>query len=516
MQLSRPSFLGHPPVNRRHLAATIALLVAILTVVPIAAKQRDADHSNRGPIAIAREASKRNTKCAGEVVGYAIDGTPLCSHGEDRLHGANRRNDGRRSAAATGESAGVVSCIGDGESGNRIEVLYVHPSGSDRYAENVLQIQTWVAEMDAIFGRSAELTGGSRELRLVTSSDCRPVVRNVSVPADSLLSFGDSIRAVQSEGYQRSDRHYLMFVDATRYCGIGTIWTDDSPGTGNLNNSGGGFARVDRQCWGAVTAAHETMHTLGGVQPSAPNATRYFHCTDENDIMCYSDQGGGRPSMDYRCTEGAWARLDLFDCNSDDYFSTNPADGSYLATHWNVANSSFLRDPGANHETPGGALRIQETSVEVGSSLVVDVTGLAPAMAVTLRIDDSTVASGRTDSAGSYTFNFSMPRSTRGEHAITASDGTTTAHGTIIVTPSVSTEGVIRPGKSAAVLIDGAASGELLNVEIAGKSIGEVTADSNGYARLTFTAPRKGQRETRSIRINGNDGTSFTARLIIR
>jgi hypothetical protein len=32
----------------------------------------------------------------------------------------------------------------------------------------------------------------------------------------------------------------------------------------------------------------------------------------------------------------------LLDCNGDDYFHPSPAAGTYLATHWNVARSSFL------------------------------------------------------------------------------------------------------------------------------------------------------------------------------
>ncbi len=59
--------------------------------------------------------------------------------------------------------------------------------------------------------------------------------------------------------------------------------------------------------------------------------------------MCYSDfdsDGDGdldAPPMQFLC-----ANAEVMDCNHDDYFSTNPAPGSYLATHWNIANSRFL------------------------------------------------------------------------------------------------------------------------------------------------------------------------------
>jgi ribosomal protein L24E len=54
--------------------------------------------------------------------------------------------------------------------------------------------------------------------------------------------------------------------------------------------------------------------------------------------MCYAD---GSPLLVLRVVCGADQEA-LFDCHHDDYFNTAPATGSYLATHWDAASSSFL------------------------------------------------------------------------------------------------------------------------------------------------------------------------------
>ena len=55
------------------------------------------------------------------------------------------------------------------------------------------------------------------------------------------------------------------------------------------------------------------------------------------------DDGSGI-AMHEVCPE-AWDSL--LDCGADDYFSTAPAPGSYLATHWNSADSRWLIAGGA-------------------------------------------------------------------------------------------------------------------------------------------------------------------------
>jgi hypothetical protein len=59
--------------------------------------------------------------------------------------------------------------------------------------------------------------------------------------------------------------------------------------------------------------------------------------------MCYDD-GVGRGAMLAICPPEHEA---LLDCGDDDYFNTDPPDGSYLARAWNTADSGFLYDDGA-------------------------------------------------------------------------------------------------------------------------------------------------------------------------
>lgn len=266
---------------------------------------------------------------------------PLCTHGPDPIPFGETRESSVAPLAENLAAAQVV-CDGDGQSGKRIQVLYVRASDRpDRYAEYVNSIQQWAAGADEIYNLSAAETGGERHVRYVHDASCLPVIENLILSPTGDDSFANTVVEMMNLGYSRPDRNYLLFVDAGTYCGIANIVGDDSPDATNQNNTGSRYARVDARCWGAWVAAHETMHTIGGVQMSAPHTTGGWHCFDENDVMCYQDSSTA-PAMQYVCDSTHEYR---FDCNHDDYFSTNPPRRSYLATHWNAANSQFLFAP---------------------------------------------------------------------------------------------------------------------------------------------------------------------------
>ncbi len=275
-------------------------------------------------------------------------------------------------AAPGGASAAAVVCDGDGQSGNRVQVLYVRGSGNaDRYNQFLASIRTWTQGVDDIYSASAAQTGGTRHIRFVTDSGCNIAVTSVAIPNSALSDFGNSVNAVKSAGFNRTDRKYLMYVDATALCGVAYVTLDDRPGQDNANNSGASFARVDSGCWSPGPAAHELTHMMGAVMSSSPNHTAYGHCTDDYDIMCYNDG----PGTVMRIVCGDQAQDNRLDCNKNDYFHTNPPAGSYLATHWNVANNRFLINGG--NGGGGGTRTGPLTMAGIGKCVDVNAAGTA-------------------------------------------------------------------------------------------------------------------------------------------
>ena len=245
-------------------------------------------------------------------------------------------------------TAGQITCTGNGTDGPRVQALYVVASDrSDRFSSLLPNLVSYASAADGIFNNSAALTGGSRRIRWVTNPDCSLSLTSVVLPPSGDDNFSNTIQELKARGFNRSDRKYMLWVDANVYCGLGNLQGDDQPGAQNRNNTGPHYGRTDTACWGGRTEAHELMHNLGGVQLSAPNTSRGWHCTDESDLMCYSDHPD-YPPMRSVCPSD---RAALFDCTHDDYFNTAPAPGSYLATHWNTFNSAFLTAGGSTSTT---------------------------------------------------------------------------------------------------------------------------------------------------------------------
>lgn len=363
----------------------------------IPAPAASAQAANQGPSAVPTKSTPEERCLRAKLKHLPKSG--ICTHGPDAPPpGVNVAVD-VAPVSAQAAAAATFTCVGDGTSGPRVEVLYVRSSDvADQYASFVATIQSWTSAADTIYDASAAETGGSRHIRFVHDSSCVPRVRNAVLSATGDDTFDDTVTELQAAGYNRTDRKYMAFVDANVYCGIGGLYGDHQASASNPNNGGPSYSRTDRGCWGGPVVAHELTHNLGGVQLSAPNSSGGFHCTDEYDVMCYADSSTS-PAVRYLCESAHETRLD---CGHDDYFSTAPSTGSYLDTHWNVADSAFLHAPVAPSDTTaptvtGRIPAVSATAVAMTANATATfsepVTGLGPTT-FTLRNAAGTTATG--------------------------------------------------------------------------------------------------------------------------
>ncbi|MGP3980452.1 RICIN domain-containing protein [Streptomyces sp. KR80] len=281
----------------------------------------------------------------------------------------DRGNGSLRPGAPNAPRLAVSStvCDGDGSSGKRVQALYVRGDAqADRYQQYKGTFQTFADQIDAAFVEGAGRTGGTRHVRFVHDGNCRAVIDNVVIPQSAMSSVDSITNELKARGYNRSDRKYLFYHDSSG-CGLAYgNGGDDRPGADNPYNAGPHYAAMGTGCWTWQASAHELLHNLGAVQRSAPHATQYGHCWDDEDIMCYDDGGIPNPpgGLQKLCSG---APENQIDCRNDDYFHTNPPSGSYLATHWNVANSQYLISTGSSSPT-GEITGIGGKCVDISSS----------------------------------------------------------------------------------------------------------------------------------------------------
>jgi hypothetical protein len=325
--------------NRKRTGRVGAVLSALVLALVAPAHPAPATTTVAGP-------------CAGAIELRSPTGQVSCTHGPDAAPPGIDIKTPRPPLPASrteGAAPGTVLpiCTGDGTSGPRVQLVYARPAGTpDRYDAYAASFQTWAAQIDAGVKESAEQTAGTRRIRFVHDASCTPVINRLVLTAAAAADLGAFNAEIRQAYADRTDRRFLVWMDAASFCGVGELRLDDRPDWLNQNNAARSLvSRVDSGCWGipgALSEAHELFHTLGAVQPSAPHSTGSSHCLDEIDRMCGGDSSGKPVVM--ACPDG---REDLFDCNHDDYFHTDPAPGSYLATHWNTADSRFLTGPPA-------------------------------------------------------------------------------------------------------------------------------------------------------------------------
>lgn len=342
-----------------------------------------------------------------------------------------------------------VVCDGDGTTGFRTQVIYAYVT-TNRFSIYSDSIKEWASGVDKKMVASAAITGGVRHVRYVTeviNGSCYPKIDVVQLSAATLSGtnsqrFSQMITELQRApfNYTSSYRDYMVFVDAQltteNICGISTVQYDDSAGQTNINNVGPNYMQIDDNCWnsganGPLIPAHELMHNLGGVQMSAPHSDGGYHCTEGYDLMC--DYTYNRTSLTHTMCPNV-SSLGFYDCDNDDYFNTKPAAGSYLATHWNTANSRFL-------------VYGTQTAVRIDSIMTGKLNGSTFSATDTFASGDTVVTrvhvadtNGNSLSGASVNFTINQPNNTP-QCTFTAvlTDSNGNAQGTCIIPPTAPT-----------------------------------------------------------------------------
>jgi len=349
---------------RRLLAFSATLVAVALPVAPAVAHDGEGviTHADtRGELALVDVARTAEAAAAPDALPYGWCGDARVS--DDTAH-----------AALPPSSA-------------RFKLVYAHPADRpDRFAAWADALQADVALIQRFL---ASQSGGAKAIRFDMGTVCGPQYVDVQVVhlSGPRSRYVDNFSAIVQEveprlGNSSGPRNVVILADTLNGgsydYGLGENVlgsSGDRHGSSNLHN-GGGFASVlfsrdgqaapgaDPRGWWPEGMLHEITHNLGAVQWSAPHSTqpagsafsRYGHCWQGYDVMCYTEDAGASHAMRYDCPRVGGAIPQVYDCGRDDYFSTAPPPGSYLATHWNVYDSAFLAPCGAIPPACGGGM----------------------------------------------------------------------------------------------------------------------------------------------------------------
>ncbi|MGI9254115.1 MAG: hypothetical protein ACR2J8_10230, partial [Thermomicrobiales bacterium] len=190
-----------------------------------------------------------------------------------------------------------------------------------------------------------------------------------------------------------------------------------------------------------------------------------------------------------------------------------PAPGSWLADHWNTANSAYLD---ATAPTYVGAIALSPTAGPVGSSVAAQMSKFPPGVSVTLLFDQVTIGAGTTDGSGAVTIVFPVPVAVAGGHVVVARTSSLSVTATFKITPSLTASPRrSRAGRYIDVSAAGFGAGEAINFIACGEKVLRAAARQNGSLDTTIHLPKDAGEGKCTLTARGDSGREASTTLTI-